>query len=69
MEIGDHGQLMAIVLLLVVEDFKQAIEFVTIHLLKMEDFNVLEISLSHSSAIFQVAQVHSLNLDFTNKIT
>ena len=60
MEIGEIGQLLELVVSHVEEGIEPAIEFVTVHLLLLEDLTVKELDLSHNYATMHPAQASKL---------
>ena len=62
MEIGEIGQILELAVSLVEEGLNIAIDFVTVHLLLLEDSTVKELDLSRNHATIYPAQASNLSL-------
>ena len=65
MEIGELGQILELAVSPVEEGLNPAIDFVTVHLLLLEDLTLKELDLSHNHATLHPAQASNLSL-YTN---
>ena len=62
MAIGELGQILELVVSPVMKGLNLAIDFVTVHLLLLEDLTVKELDLSHNHATIHPAQASNLSL-------